>query len=183
MEYIMKSRFAKKPQGRAGRLAAAALMLAGALLAQTAFASAAGAAKMAKPFTWSAELVSFDPASRMLTVKSLIDKDVDITKLHDFEKGQAVTLWWTGLTQGSSIRNITDGRAASAPADALVLPVRFVGTEMNDQYVVYRLRVPPQSVPGIKALEPGDWVTAASPRHAAGPGKAVTAIHGYNDIG
>lgn len=175
----MTSHFEKIRFKAAAAFGAAALALA----AHAAFASSVAPAKMAKHFTWSAELVSYDSATRMLTLKSLIDNDADITKLPDFEKGQTVTLWWTGLTQGSTIRNITVGAAASVPADALVLPAHFVRTEMNDHYVVYRLRVPAASAAEIRRLKPGTWVTGASPRHARSPGDAVTDVHAYNDVG
>lgn len=62
-----------------------------------------------------------------------------------------------------------------------MLPAQFVRSEVNDQCVVYRVRVPAASVPELRALQPGDWVTGSPPRRAADPSAAVAGVHGYND--
>lgn len=142
---------------------------------------AAATDQPAASYTWSAELVSFDAASRMVTLKSRIEEYADVKGLDELMKGDPITLEWTGMTWGAGIRNVVRGHDASAPGEALVLPAEYVGTELNDQYVTYRLAIPAASVSKIQALKPGDWVTATSPRHGSDPAKAVVEMHGFND--
>jgi hypothetical protein len=180
MEGIMKNEHEKMQNAAGAALVAAALLLVNAAFAQGALA--AEPQKADQSYTWSAEIVSFNAASRMLTLKSHIDSATDIKLLDDLMEGEPITLTWTGLTWGAGIRDITRGHQSSAPADALILPAEFVGTELNDNYVIYRLPIPSASVGKIQALKPGDWVTATSPRHASDPNQAVLEIRGYNDI-
>lgn len=142
--------------------------------------------KSAGTYTWSAELVSFDPSTRMITVKSHVDGASAIEGLDELKQGDPITLTWVGLTWGAGIRGVTRGHEASAATgastDALTLPAEFVSTEMDDQYITYRLPIPADASGKIQALKAGDWVTATSPRHPSDPKSAVLAIRGYNDV-
>ncbi len=157
-----------------------ALLVVGAMLTRP--APAADSPKIAQQFSWSAELVSFDKASRMLTLKSRIEDAAEVKGLDHLEKGDAVTLTWTGRSWGAGVRDITQGHERSAPAETLILPAEFVGTELDDRYVVYRLPIPAAAVAKIAALKPGQWVTAMSPRQSMDPQKAITQIHAYNEV-
>jgi hypothetical protein len=171
------------------RLSAGLAMTAAFLLTATlGQAWAANDQKSADTYTWSAELVSFDPSSRMITVKSHIDGASAIEGLDELKQGDPITLTWVGLTWGAGIRGVTRGHeastatGASTDTDALMLPAEFVGTEMDDQYITYRLPIPADAAAKIQALKAGDWVTATSPRHPADTKSAVVAIRGYNDV-
>ena len=171
----------KNSRNRLGwALAVVGLLAIGGTFAQ--HASAADSKKADPQYTWSAEIVSFDKASKMLTLKSRIEDSVEIKGLDRLKKGDAITLTWTGRTWGAGVRNITRGHERSASAEALTLPAEFIKTELNGRYVVYRMPIPATSVGKIAALTPGQWVTAMSPHHSMDPDKAITAIHPYNEL-
>jgi hypothetical protein len=161
-------------------LSAAAFLLV-ASFGQASFA--AGEQQAGDTYTWSAELVSFDPGSRLITLKSHIDGASAIEGLDQLKEGDPITLTWVGLTWGAGVRGVAQGHESSTSPDALILPAQFVGTELNDQYITYRLPIPEKAASKVQALKAGDWVTATSPRHSSDPKAAVVAIRGYNDVG
>jgi hypothetical protein len=174
------TRRSKNPRYWPGPALAAAAFIIAASLGQSAFA--ANDQKPNDTYTWSAELVSFDPGSRMITLKSHVDGAAAVEGLDQLKDGDPITLTWVGLSWGAGIRGVARGHESSAQSDALILPAEFVGTELDDQYVTYRLPIPASAVSKIQALKPGDWVTATSPRHSSDPSAAVMAIRGYNDV-
>ncbi len=155
----------------------AALLLINGAFAQGALAAAEQKANA--DYTWSAELVSFDPGSHMLTLKSRIETYADKKPLANLSEGQAITLTWTGMTWGAGIRAIAPRGASAAAADAITLPAEFVRTELDDGYVVYRVQVPASATAKIGALKPGAWVTGMSPRHATDPQSAILDVHPF----
>jgi len=158
---------------------AAALLLAHAIVpAPTAAAETDG---KAEPFTWSAELVSFDVSSSKVTLKSYVDTRVDRASLEALSEGDLVTIGWTGLNWGAGIAAVAKGNAAKLDT-ALNMPAEFVRTEMDGQYLVYRLPVPSGAAERIRTLEPGAWVTATSPRDAKSLDAVITKIRPYNDV-
>ena len=159
--------------------AAAALLSVCAAFAQGTLAAGTGNGN--DQYTWSAELVSFDQASKTLTAKVRVDNPADVQSLH-LMKGDPITLTWTGITWGAGIRGVARGHEASASADALTLPAQYVGTDSEDNYITFQVPVPSASISKIQALKPVDWITATSRRQAADPNAAVVAIRGYNDV-
>ncbi|HEX7079454.1 MAG TPA: hypothetical protein VF329_00370 [Gammaproteobacteria bacterium] len=155
------------------------LLLVHAALSQVAFAEEGQEA--AKPFHWSAELVSFDQGTKMATLKARIDSHADVAILDELSDGDPVTVRWTGISWGAGISGVTRERP-NEPSDALLMPAEFVRTEMDDTYLVFRVPVPDASVAKIEALEAGNWVTAMSPRDATELADAVTEMHAYNDV-
>ncbi len=156
-----------------------ALWLAHAVVMQAAAAESPGGAE---PFTWSAELLSFDASSNTVTLKSYLDTRVDRAALESLSEGDVVTIGWTGLNWGAGIAGVTKGSAAELDTH-LRMPAEFVRTEMDGRYLVYRVPVPEDAKARLEALDPGSWVTATSPRDAAALDEAVTAIRAYNDVG
>ena len=176
----MTSSFTNTNNGFARAVIVAGLLLVGGISARQ--APAADTPKVQPQYTWSAEIVSFDKRSRMLTLKSRIENAAEIKGLDRFKKADPVMLTWTGRTWGAGVRDITRGHESTAPAETLILPAEFVSTEMDGRYVVYRMPIPEASVAKIEVLKPGEWVTAMSPRHSMDPSKAIVAIHAYNDV-
>ncbi len=173
----MTAKNEKSRNAIAGTFVVAALLLIGGAWVQGALA--AGDQKAHADFRWSAELVSFDSGSNMLTLKSRMETYADRKALDRFSKGQAVTLTWTGMTWGAGIRAVAPRGQAVASPEALTLPAEFVGTELDDAYVVYRVAVPAGSAAHIAGLKPGDWVTGVSPRHASDPHAAVVDVRPF----
>jgi|SRR5690606_8764710 len=155
-----------------------ALLLVHAIVAPTV---ATESGNKAEPFTWSAELVSFDASSNTVTLKSYLDTRVDRAALADLSEGDLVTIGWTGLNWGAGIAGVAKGVDAELDTH-LRMPAEFVRTEMDEQYLVYRLPLPEGAGSRLEGLEPGSWVTATSPRDAKSLDEAVTAIRAYNDV-
>jgi hypothetical protein len=131
-------------------------------------------------YTWSAELVSIDEKARAVTVQSPLVSDVEID-LGRLDRGDRVTLTWSGITTGAGIRRITDG---AAPADDwLTLPIEFVSAEHDGRYVRFIVPVPSGDLAKLASLSPGQWITATSPRRANSHEEAVAEIRPYNDVG
>lgn len=155
------------------------LMLVDAIQAQPAFAQ--GSANAPQQYEWSAELVSFDPASGKATLKARIDARADRSILAQLSEGDQITITWTGLSWGAGISAVTRGNATTSDG-RLHLPAEFVRSEMDDIYLVFRVPVPQGSRAKVEALKPGDWVTARTSRDASRLEQAVSEIRGYNDV-
>lgn len=146
-------------------------------------AVAVGAAgEMSENFTWSAELVSIDQSDRTVTLKTRLDGRVEIDALEGLDEGDEILLSWTGLTWGAAISGIHPQGDVPETANGMVMAAEFVGTELDDQYLVYRLPVPQASLERLSDITPGTWVTAVSPRNATQLDQAVREMRGYNDL-
>jgi hypothetical protein len=156
-----------------------ALIVAG-LLALAAAQSPAGDNTAKETYTWSAELVALDEQARTATVQSRLVSDAEVD-FDSLDSGDRVTLTWSGINTAAGVRRITDG---AAPADDLLtLPIEFVSSELEDRYVRFKVPVPSDDLAKLKALSPGQYVTATSPRRAANWEEAVADVRPYSDAG
>jgi hypothetical protein len=131
-------------------------------------------------YTWSAELVAVDQASRTATVQAPLVSNATVD-FGSLDGGDRVTLTWSGINTAAGVRRISTG---AAPADEqLTLPIEFVAPAHEDRYVRFKVAVPTDDVATIAALQPGTWVTATSPRGAARYEEAVADLRPYNDVG
>ncbi|HEX6994879.1 MAG TPA: hypothetical protein VF339_12110 [Gammaproteobacteria bacterium] len=151
------------------------------VLVQSQPAFAESSADESGQYEWSAELVSFDAASRTATLKARMDARADRSILRELSEGDRITITWTGLTWGAGIAAVSRGDSAGS-AGKLQLPAEYVGTEMDDIYLVFRVRVPEGSAAKLEALQPGAWVTATTSRDASRLEQAVSEIRPYNDV-
>lgn len=151
------------------------------LAAQPALAQTdSGAQEAPAQYTWSAMLVELDPNAETATVRSRIVSHAEIADLSAFSEGDRVTLTWSGFNWASGIRGLEPG--ADGPFGRFTLPVEFVSTELDGQYVNFKVPVPSGSLAEIESLPSGAWVTATSPHEPAGWDEAVADIRPYNDV-
>jgi hypothetical protein len=131
-------------------------------------------------YQWSGELVSFDDSARMVTVKArLVDQDA-VNDLKRFKTGERALLVWSGHdTHADAIRRVTPYTDDRKAADRFLLPVELASTEVVNQYVTVRLRVPDASVAGLKGLKPGQWVTATSSHRPSRDNDGLVSIRPY----
>jgi hypothetical protein len=149
-----------------------------ALLATAAVQPAAANDTAKDTYTWSAELVARD--DRTITVQSRLVSDAKID-FDSLDGGDRVTLTWSGINTAAGVRRITAG---AAPAeDWLTLPIEFVSSEIDNQYVRFKVAVPKEALAKLEAVQPGQYVTATSPRRAARFEEAVVDVRPYNDVG
>jgi hypothetical protein len=156
-----------------------ALIVAG-LLAIAAAQSSAADNTAKETYTWSAELVALDEQARTATVQSRLVSDAEVD-FDSLDSGDRVTLTWSGINTAAGVRRITDG--AAPPDDLLTLPIEFVSSELEDRYVRFKVPVPSDDLAKLKALSPGQYVTATSPRRAANWEEAVADVRPYSDAG
>lgn len=176
----MASRFASV-QHKVARTLMFPLLLAFCGVAAAATAAAA-AGQSSDTFRWSAELVSVNEANLSVTLKTRLDGRVDLAALEGLTEGDEVLLSWTGITWGAAISGIHPQGDLPETANGLVIPVEFVGTEMDDQYLLYRVPVPQASFERVSGIAPGTWVTAYSAKETTELGQAVLEMRGYNDL-
>ncbi|HUQ51218.1 MAG TPA: hypothetical protein VM692_03285 [Gammaproteobacteria bacterium] len=132
-----------------------------------------------KTYTWSAELVALDEQARTLTVQSRLVSDSAVD-FDSFDSGDRLMLTWSGLNTAAGVRRLTEG--AAAEADELTLPVEFVSPELDGRYVRFKVAVPSDDLAKLKAVQPGQYVTATSPRRASRWEEAVVDVRPYNDV-
>lgn len=139
-------------------------------------AIASGAAN--DTYTWSAELVAVDETARTVTVQSRLVSNAEVD-FDSFDSGDRVTLTWSGINTAAGVRRIIEGRAPEE--DRLTLPVEFVSAERDDRYVRFKVLVPTDDIAKLAGLEPGQWITATSPRRGAPFEEAVADARPYTD--
>ena len=151
-------------------------------LAFTPFASEAEGASAAdaKPYEWSAKLVSFDAATNTAVLQERVVSHVAIDGLESFNEGDRLILTWSGRSWASGIRNLTHDPELTA--DTLSLPVEFVSTEQDGSYINFRVHVPEDAVEALTSFEPGVRVTGTSPRMATNWQDSILSLRHYNDI-
>lgn len=157
------------------------LLLVHAACLQTALAQAPNAQNQ-NQYEWSAELVSFDQGSGMATLKARMDARADTSILGELSEGDRITITWTGLTWGAGIADISRQGSSSQSTGRLDMPAEFVGTEMDETYLLFRVPVPQSSASSLQGLASGEWVTATTPHSASRLNQAVSEIRPYNDV-
>lgn len=130
-------------------------------------------------YTWSAELVAVDEPARTVTVQSRLvsNAEVDFDAL---DAGDRVTLVWSGINTAAGVRRIVEGRPSED--DRLTLPIEYVSAEHDNRYVRFKVQVPSDGLAKLKALDPGEWITATSPRRGARFEEAVADVRPYTDV-
>lgn len=130
-------------------------------------------------YTWSAELVAIDEPARTVTVQSRLVSNADVD-FDAIENGERVTLTWSGINTAAGVRRIVDG--APSEDDRLTLPIELVSAERDNRYVRFKVLVPSDDVAKLAQLEPGEWITATSPRRGARFEEAVADMRPYTDV-
>ena len=131
-------------------------------------------------YSWSGELVGLDVDGRMITVKSRVVGEQALAELPRFKAGDRIVLTWSGFdTYADAISRAVRYDAAKKWNEPFTFPVEFVGYEAPHQYVSFRFQVPAASVPAIKNLKPGEWITATSRHRPAGESEAIVAVNAY----
>jgi hypothetical protein len=152
--------------------------LVAALLATAALQPAA-ANEADRNYTWSAELVALDEQARTLTVQSPLVSEAAVD-FRSLKSGDRLTLSWSGINTAAGVRRMTKG--AAPETDQLTLPVEYVSSELNDRYVRFKVAVPSDALAKLEAVQPGQYVTATSPRRASRFEEAVVDVRPYTDV-
>jgi hypothetical protein len=134
-------------------------------------------------YSWSGELVSFDPGTRMVTVKTRVFGEPAKRELPTYKAGDRIVLTWSGYdTYADGILRTARFDAAGKWNDPFTFPVEFVaydGSEHTVPYATFRFQVPSASVESVKLLKPGEWITTTSRHRAATESEAIMAVNSY----
>ena len=131
-------------------------------------------------YSWSGELVAFDPTARTLTVKSRVVGDQALADLPHFKAGDRIVLTWSGIDRyADAISRAVRYDAAKKWNEPFTFAVEFVGYETPRQYVTFKIPVPVGSVDALKAVKAGEWVTSTSPHRPSSEAEAITAVRAY----
>ncbi len=155
-----------------------ALRTTAAITALTLFGVSGAAADQASgTYTWSAELVAFDEAEAMATVRARLVEG-SLAELDGLNAGDPIVLTWSGVySAAAGILTIEPGQTAS---ERFEMPVEFVSLE--GRYLTFRTPLPADSVDQVAGLAPGQWVTATSPHAAWDRSAVVLDIRGFTAI-
>jgi hypothetical protein len=130
-------------------------------------------------FSWSAELVSLAESSKTLTVKAPGFGEHLAADFVRLKAGERVMLRWSGfdIYADSIVRGL---RADEAKTDEkFTFPAEFVSFDPDRKYVTFKVVVPETSLANIKALKPGEWITATSPHGALAKATPITAVRPF----
>ena len=144
-------------------------------------ASAQASQPRDESYQWSAELVAFDEATRMATVKAMAVGDA-LKHAGGMKPGEKIMLTWSAYDKYASAINGVLKYDAGRKADSrYVLPAEFVSSTTLPDYIAFKVTIPAEGVARLKELKPGQWVTVTSRQGSHAETQAVTSIRGYND--
>jgi len=135
-------------------------------------------------YTWHAELVSFDTASRTATVKSRALFASDAAKvLAGLKSGDKILLHWSGFDRSAdAIRGVMKYDTARMAKEQFLLPAELAATDLQNDYLSFKLRVPESSVAAMQRIKPGEWVTFTAKQHPSSDADAIVTVRHYNDV-
>lgn len=144
--------------------------------AQTAAPRAAAAPAMRGPsFGWFAELVSFDAATRTMTVKARIEPHVaQYTKT--FAPGDRLVLTWTQFSGNADAVTYVASENAMTAKSGYVVRGTFVSADANAKTLTFALPVPATAAPSLAAAKPGTPIRVGAPMLQPGPEAVLTTV-------
>ena len=132
-------------------------------------------------YSWSGELVAFDPATRTMTVKSRVVADQARGEMPNFKAGDRIVITWSGFDMYSDgIARAVKYEASKKWSEPFTFPVEFVAYETPREYVTFKFVVPAGSVGNVTSLKAGEWVTGIAKHRAASEAEAITTVHAYS---
>jgi hypothetical protein len=149
-------------------------------IAVTVLAEAQASQTKSDTYTWNGELVSVDATAKTMTVKSRVAYQDAISELKHFKAGDRVWIHWSGANDYSdAVREVRRPETGRRIDENLVLPAELVSTEAPNQYITIRVSVPETSLPAIKTVKPGEWVTVTSRQRPSTDQEAVVAVRPF----
>jgi hypothetical protein len=132
-------------------------------------------------YLWHAELVGLDATRRVVTVKSGVIGDQIAKDIPKLKAGDRVWLGWSGIDRyAHAVRSAVRRDAGARSNDLFTFPAEFVAFDTTSQYVTFRVEAPAAGVEALKAVKPGEWVTATSRQRPSSETESVTTIRHYN---
>jgi len=148
------------------------LLLTGSLLAQS-------TPPNSETFSWSGELATLDEHARLMTVKARVVGEQAPAEFARVKAGERVMLTWSGYDKyADAIREVRSA-GVNKPEERFTFPVEFVSFNAGSQYVTFKVQIPETGISNLKALKPGEWVTATSPHGPSSKSTPVVMVRPY----
>jgi hypothetical protein len=130
-------------------------------------------------YLWHGELVSFDGATRALTVRARVLSEA-AAEVGRFNAGDRILVTWSGLDiHAGAVRRVTKYGAGQQILDFFALPVELASRDVQNDQMTFRIRIPEPSVAAVKALKPGEWVTVTTRHRPKAEADAIVAVNPY----
>jgi hypothetical protein len=130
-------------------------------------------------YLWHGELVSFDPATRAVTVKARLLRPAapDVERLM---AGDRVLVTWSGQdVHAGAVRRVAKHDPAQRIVEFFALPAELASRDVNGDQITVRVQVPEASIGAVKGLKPGQWVTLMARQRPANDAEAIAAVSAY----
>jgi hypothetical protein len=132
-----------------------------------------------KTFTWSAEFVALDESTRFLTVKAPVVGEHAPADFGRFKAGERMMLRWSGYDTSADAISTAIRPADVKTDERFTFPADFVAFDANRRYATFKVQIPENNVASLKALKPGEWVTATSPQGSSSKTTPIVSIRPY----
>jgi len=130
-------------------------------------------------YLWHGELVSLDPATRALTIRTRLLRQA-ATDVERLNPGDRVLLTWSGQdTHAGAVRSVTRHDPAQRIQDFFALPAELASRDVKGDQITVRVLVPEASMGAIKGLKPTEWVTVMARQRPATDAEAIAVVSGY----
>jgi hypothetical protein len=135
-------------------------------------------------YTWHGELVSFEAGTRTVTVKSRALFASEASKvLAGLKSGDKILVHWSGFDRSAdAIRTVMKYDTARMAKEQFLLPAELAATDLQNDYLTFKLRVPESSVAAVQKIKPGEWITFTTRHRPASDADAVVTVRHYNDV-
>ena len=130
-------------------------------------------------FSWSAELVALDESARMITVKAPTAGEQASPDFAHLKAGERIMLKWSGYDVSADAISRALRPADVKSGDRFTFPVDFVSFDKERRYVTFKVQIPENNIANLKALKPGEWVTATSPHGSSSKTTPIATIRPY----
>lgn len=135
--------------------------------------------KSGETYLWHGELVSFDGANRMLTVKARLLRSAaaDVERL---AVGDRVLLTWSGLDiHAGAVRRVSKYDPNQRIAEFFALPAGLASRDTQGDMITIRVPIPDASVGAVKGLKPGTWVSLTTRQRPNNEAEAIGVVSAY----
>jgi hypothetical protein len=130
-------------------------------------------------FTWSAELVALDENTRILTVKAPVVGEQAAADFDRFKAGERMMLRWSGFDTSADAISTAMRPVDLKTDERFTFPADFVAFDSNRRYATFKVQIPENNIASLKALKPGEWITATSPQGASSKTTPIVTVRPY----
>ena len=130
-------------------------------------------------YLWHGELVSFDPATRTLTVKTRLLRQA-AGEVERLNVGDRVLLTWSGQDiHAGGVRRVARYDPAQRIVEFFALPAELGARDVAGDQITVRVRVPEAAVAAVKGLKPSEWVTLMARQRPASDAEGIATVSRY----